>query len=79
MHRAGDPGGVRNPRKEVMQRINQPETPKYMWITNVGIIPELTIGHGLTPTYKVQRKEVAKLHRSLVDDMYHHAGKLVAK
>jgi long-chain acyl-CoA synthetase len=66
-------------RKEVMQRINQPETPKYMWITNVGIIPELTIGHGLTPTYKVQRKEVAKIHRALVDDMYHHAGKPVAK
>jgi long-chain acyl-CoA synthetase len=57
-------------REDIVRRINQSDTPKYMWITKVALIPELTIGQGLTPTYKVQRKEVASMHRTLVDEMY---------
>jgi len=57
-------------RQDVMSVTNQATDRKYEWVRNVGVIPELSVGCGLTPTFKVQRAKVSEMHAELIDRLY---------
>jgi hypothetical protein len=53
-----------------MQHGNCSDDCKFEWIGNVGFISELSIGQGLTPTFKVQRKEILSMYKELIEQLY---------
>lgn len=62
-------------RADVMKNANDSMDRKFEWVRNVGLIPELTIGNGLTPTFKVQREKVIRMHEAQVEGLYKELGK----
>lgn len=55
--------------EEISAKINS-ELRSFERIGNVGLIPELTVGDGLTASQKVQRKYVIKKYEALIDKLY---------
>ena len=67
---ADDPGVQKLVREDVIACSNSSASRGFEKVRNVGIIPELSIGEGLTPTFKVQRKWVTERHRDLIERLY---------